>query len=204
MNQMNKSTPLSQLPLNGTPNNFVADAPKAMMAPLPASAPQTDVPTEDDATIQEVLNQISSTPSAAPMTPSVPFHTEQPPPYVGSTTYTPQTLPPQLLNYAQNTMPSLDVTQSLNALYNMPMPPAPSTLPAPGIASSLDQFLRLFADDLKVATIVFFVVIGVHFVPYERMLGTYFAIDKIPYHDVLLKAVATAVVVLLVRRFLSK
>lgn len=200
--KMNKSTPLNQLPVNMPPTGFVNDQQKQMITQaqqaignmnMPQNTQAAEIAAEDDATIQEVLNQISgsSTMSQTPMMPSQEMPSQLPPMHQQ----------PVMMNHYS--MPS---PMELNALYGMSqtMNMAPPTPASHGVASSLDQFVRMFADDIKTATIVFIVVVGVHMVPVEKLLGNYFAIDKIPYHDILLKAVLAAVGVLLLRRFVAK
>jgi hypothetical protein len=62
------------------------------------------------------------------------------------------------------------------------------------------DYLLLFADDLKLASLVFIVVILVHFVPLDKFLSRYFAIDKIPYHEVLLRAIMAALFIIIIKK----
>jgi hypothetical protein len=65
--------------------------------------------------------------------------------------------------------------------------------------------LVFFSDDLKLMAVIFFVVFAVHFMPLEAIIGKYIAIDKIPYHDKILNALAIAVLVIIVKNLvLSK
>lgn len=83
--------------------------------------------------------------------------------------------------------------------------PSPPPLPqAPDFFSSIRN-LVYFSEDLKLMAVVFFVVFAVHFIPLESIVGKYIAIERIPYHDKLLRAIVIAVLVVVVKNlFLSK
>lgn len=196
---MNKSTPLSQLP-NALQQQtaFVNDQQKQMVTSAQAAVqnipiPQnTQIPPEiindDDATIQEVLNQINSQKGNPPPQPQ-----EMLPPQ-------PQLMPP--LN-----MPDPMVPQGYNGGM-MPFPTASSAMfqpVAPSAASSgnVELFLHFFADDLKLAALVFAIFLAVQFIPVGSFLGRYIAIDRIPYHDILIKGLIAAVAVILAKKVIS-
>lgn len=87
-----------------------------------------------------------------------------------------------------------------------PLPP-PQVLPAsvPATPSSVALFLQMFGDDLKLAGLVAFAVVVAHFLPIARILGQYIAIDKVPYHDIILKALLIAGIVIFAKNtFLVK
>lgn len=206
---MNKSTPLSQLPnALQQQTSFVNDQQKQMVTSAQAAVqnipiPQnTQIPPEiindDDATIQEVLNQINAHKSnpnhqqdmMAPPPPSqnhnsMSQHMMMEPPSYGM-------MPPP------PAFPSALYPPSMMSLQQQSAPTAASSA-----GGNVEIFLNVFADDIKLASLVFAVFLAVHFLPVGSFLGRYIAIDRIPYHDVLLKGLLAAVVVILAKKMIS-
>lgn len=153
----------------------------------PATHPSAD----DDAEIQEALNDVAAQLAAS----------------------TPQMPPaPQ----AQPSMPTKEEIMFMQAANRMPVyypmggvaAPSPSIAPlmtpAHTPAQSPDYFTTIrniifFSDDLKLLAVIFFVVFAVHFMPLEAIIGKYIAIEKIPYHDKIINALAIAVLVIVVK-----
>ena len=52
---------------------------------------------------------------------------------------------------------------------------------------------RMFAPDVKLALMVFALVVCAHNVPLDAFLARYFAVERIPYHNVMLTAAFVAV-----------
>lgn len=195
---MNKSTPLSQLPNAAQQQtSFVNDQQKQMVTNAQAAVqninmPQnTQIPPEiindDDATIQEVLNQINSQKGGNNNLPppSMQHHMEM----------MTQQAPPQMMDMSMMMPPS-------SAYQPTYYPPQPQMIPS-STGSSIELFLQFFADDIKLATLIFAVFVGVHFLPIGSMLSRYVAIDKIPYHDLLLKGIVATVIVIVVKKMIS-
>lgn len=188
---MSKSTPINQLP---NPNIKAFAEPPATLPPI------GDPSAEDDATIQEVLNQINGGGSGT-----------------GGFSNSEHAMPRRESHgdSALNGLSYADLQQQL-AFYNQQMQPLaqaqavavgggamPATAPpvGGGIASSLDQFLRLFAEDIKLAGLVFAVVLIVRFVPVVSVLSRYIAVHKIPYHELIVQALLAALLVVTIRHF---
>jgi hypothetical protein len=184
----------------------------------------SDIMNDEDPTIQELLNQIN-TPQA-----NQNIHNLQNPNSIQ--TYNIQnalgqggqggqggnisgsgTLPPNILSQMgmqqniqgfQNEYPG----DNYNQQYNMPYLPTlqNTNVPQqqPTQTGGLDLFLNFFGDDIKIALIVLVVVIVVNFVPISGMLGKYIAIDKIPYHDILLKGILAALLVIIIKKIVFK
>jgi hypothetical protein len=184
----------------------------------------SDIMNDEDPTIQELLNQIN-TPQA-----NQNIHNLQNPNSIQ--TYNIQnalgqggqggqggnisgsgTLPPNILSQMgmqqniqgfQNEYPG----DNYNQQYNMPYLPTlqNTNVPQqqPTQTGGLDLFLNFFGDDIKIALIVLVVVIVVNFVPISGMLGRYIAIDKIPYHDILLKGILAALLVIIIKKIVFK
>jgi hypothetical protein len=192
---MNKSTPLSQLPnASQQQNAFVNDQQKQMITSAQTAIqniqmPQnTQIPPEimndDDATIQEVLNQINS--QKAPSPPQIP-------------TISPSVMPQQ----PPTPSPNMFEQFQMNNDFYAPMPPMMPMPPQPSPVQNVDMFVSFFADDIKLAGLVLSVYIMVNFIPIGSLLGKYFAIDKIPYHDILLKGLLCATIVVFAKKMIS-
>lgn len=203
---MNKSTPLSQLPNANQPQNaFVNEQQKQMVTnaqtavqniPIPQN---TQIPPEimndDDATIQEVLNQINSQkqqqPSQAMQGPPPSMYDQMPPQMR-------MMPPPPDPSEFGGSMPPFPYPPPPNMVFGGPGAPIPAQ---PG--QSIDVFMNFFADDLKLAFIVMSVFILVSFIPIGGILGRYIAIDRIPYHDIILKALFCAVIVIFAKKMIT-
>ena len=183
---MNKSTPLSQLTQQSAPEK------------------PSDVLGEDEATIQEVLNQINMQNAGAQqaaIAPQVPQIPPQPQLPLGA-----GAMPPQPLY-----QPPMQQYPSAQDLYNMQQGMLAATSASSGMipqasigTGTVDMFMTLFADDVKIAALVFGSVIVAHFVPAGSILNRYIAIDKIPYHDVILRAIICALLVVILKKLLFK
>ena len=186
---MSKSTPLSQLPQNA------GSQPPAPMATLPAPTKQeTEKETlpDDEATIQEVLNQINmSMPSP------------QPPQQLQQPSAMPFPTAPQMSQSPQTPYYPADMYMQAAMQGNVPstMPPV---VPGNQALSTMDMFFTMFADDVKLALLVFACVIVVHFIPASTILNKYIAIDKIPYHEVILRAIMCAALVIILKMLFVK
>lgn len=203
---MNKSTPLAQLPnANQQQNSFVNDQQKQMVTsaqtaiqniPIPQN---TQIPPEimndDDATIQEVLNQINSQKGGA-MPPPTPHHQMPPPPHPMYDARVMQD-PSEFGGYP--------FSQQIPPMPPMPphmgFPPIP---PMPTHGPNIDVIMSFLGDDLKLAFLVVSVYVFVNFVPIGSVLGKYIAIDRIPYHDVILKALLCAMLVVFAKKMIMQ
>jgi hypothetical protein len=203
---MNKSTPISQLSGGNTPANmFITEQQKNMVAnqqaavgtmSLPQNTHGNDMLAEDESTIQEVLNSINASQTMQP--PSNQLPPQQQPQYQPAT----QNTIPQ----SQATMDQIDalMMQNMNMMHsnNFGMPSVPIAN-FQNSSSSVEMFVSLFADDIKLAVMVGVVFIAVNFVPITSFLGKYVNIEKIPYHDIILKSVLAAVVVVAIKKFMQ-
>ncbi len=167
LTKMSKSTPINQLPPS-TPG----------LAPEPI--------TEDDATIQDMLNNLSQETQPQQPTAQQQLQFFQQQQQLASQYQQPQ---------SQQYMPQQDELLRLAALNNLinQQPPASSTF-------QLAKLQNLFAGELKLAGLIFAVVLIVHFIPFHQYIGKYFAIEKIPYHDILLRAMFAAFLVIIVKK----
>jgi len=194
---MNKSTPISQLPsAMQAQNTFVNDQQKQMIQNaqqaiqninLPQNTQiQQDIVNDDDATIQEVLNHINSS-----------QHQQQqqvhhaPPPTTHSIPDT---------NYQMDQQMMIQNLMNQNMMNQMQQP----SLSHQGGMSNIDMFFHMFADDIKIALLILTLFILVNFIPVGSILGRYIAVDKIPYHDIILKGLLCAVMFILTKKFVLK
>lgn len=182
---MNKSTPLSHLPSQPMPS------------PSPAMPVHTEPKTsemlgEDDATIQEVLNQINM--QHQPSTQTLP-----PPPQISLPQVMP-TAPPHQSPHDLYGMMQQQSQVPMGATMISPVA-APMVIP-PSQNNTVDMFFSLFMDDIKLALLVLVVVIVAHFIPISSFLNKYIAIDKIPYHDIILRGIMCAICIVAAKKLL--
>jgi hypothetical protein len=208
---MNKSTPISQLPsVMQAQNTFVNDQQKQMITNaqqaiqninLPQNTQiQQDIINDDDVTIQEVLNHINSS-QQQQQQPMHPPATQQHP---NANTYMQQEIPDQQM-MIQNLMNQGMMNQGMinQNLMNQGMMQQPS-LSHHGGMSNIDMFFHMFADDIKIALLVLTLFMLTNFIPVGSILGRYIAVDKIPYHDIILKGLLCAVLFILTKKFVLK
>jgi hypothetical protein len=162
--------------------------------PQPSSGTGSVPIVDDDAEIQEALNDVAA--------------------QLASTS---QPLPPQkqpsneeiMFMQAANRIPQVPMQQPYYQMVQNSAP-APVLAPTPPLPQAPDFFTSIrnlvyFSEDLKLMAVVFFVVFAVHFIPLESIVGKYIAIERIPYHDKLLRAIVIAVLVVVVKNLvLSK
>jgi hypothetical protein len=212
---MNRSTPINNLQqgsfVNDQQRQIVMQAQQAitnMQLPqntqlTPVSQPNFDISNEDDAAIQEVLNQIQGTTST---------HANNGEQALNTQVHTPQmtsvpTMPSQPIPYPN----SIQNQQSdQNIPYLGQFPPQPQQYMDPSMFSnrlaeqnSMLNSITAVAQDVKLATFVFILFIIVQLVPADKFLIRYIAIDKIPYYHVIVKALIAFVAVIVFKKFLS-
>lgn len=214
---MSKSTPLSQLPssLQGShqnQNTFVNDHQKQMITqqqqavnsismPQNTQLPQ-DIINDDDATIQEVLNHISQQSGGQQAQQTIPQNMVQP--LQQNIAQEPQGMS------AYDNMMLQNIMAGGSAFGLDDIPHNQKTHGLTGVntnalhSSNLNMFMNVFADDIKLAILVLVLVVAVNFVQIGSILGKYIAIEKIPYHDILLKAILVAVLVVIFKRVIIK
>lgn len=212
---MNRSTPINNLPQNTFVNDqqrqIVLQAQQAINnMQLPQNTqltqPNFEVPNEDDAAIQEVLNQIQASTGAPTdtMQSSVPTHLQQPQlPSIPA-------LPPQPTQYITGNHNQADTNANQTMPYMGQYPPQPQQYIDGGLLSnrvpdqnSMMNSITAVANDVKLASFVFVLFILVQFVPVGNFLNKYIAIDKIPYYHIIVKALIAFVAVIVFKKFLS-
>ena len=198
---MNKSTPISQLPNLNPQGNFINDQQRQMITQAQAAISQSTMPqntqlssdiiNDDDPTIQEVLNQFNGAGSSQKQEIAQNFvqqnHLQQ------------QQLLAQLQaqqaqqNYIEN------MTQQMGAL-----PPSNQIIPSSSAISSevLSGYMLNITDDLKAVALVFAIYVVVNFVPIESMITRYIALDKIPYHNIIIKALFAAILFMFLKKLI--
>jgi hypothetical protein len=164
--------------------------------PQPSSGTGGGPIVDDDAEIQEALNDV-----AAQLASTSQPH---PPPKQPSNEEI-------MFMQAANRIPQVPLQQPYYQMVQNAAPAlAPALAPSPPLPQAPDFFTSIrnlvyFSEDLKLMAVVFFVVFAVHFIPLESIVGKYIAIERIPYHDKLLRAIVIAVLVVVVKNlFLSK
>lgn len=210
---MQKSTPLSQLPSISASTQSMNNEPNALLA-------------DDDSTIQEVLNQINMQQgtNVPVMETPVPIQQQQSQQPITNASHQQQLLAQGLMHQApphahmsgaasqmsaaqmnanfsymdQGVPPSVDLT----SMYQ----PPPSTHAMQQMSlgnNTIDMFIHMFANDAKLAVLVFGAVVAMHFIPAADIINKYVAIEKIPYYDIIVKALLCAAIVLFVGKILK-
>jgi hypothetical protein len=208
---VNRSTPINNLPQNSFVNDqqrqIVMQAQQAITnMQLPQNTqltqPNFEAPNEDDATIQEVLNQIQSSTqnTGEPQNPQLQLQQQHQMPSIPA-------LPPQPPQYVHSQQ---DISANQALQYLGQYPPQPQQYVDGGLLSnrvpdqnSMLSSITAVAHDVKLATFVFVLFIIVQFVPVEKFLTRYIAIDKIPYYQIIVKALIAFVAVILFKKFFS-
>lgn len=209
---MNRSTPINNL----APNTFVNDQQRQIVMQAQQAINNMQLPqntqlnqqngqnfetqNEDDAAIQEVLNQIqasTSTPTEQHVAPqqqlSIPA------------------LPPQPTHFVQN---APDASNPPTMQYLGQYPPQPLTpqqyfdnnafaQTSTNEQNSMLSSITAVAQDVKLATFVFVVFIVLHFVPVDRFLLRYISMDKIYYYNIVTRALLAFVAVIIFKKFLA-
>lgn len=193
---MNKSTPINQLPnqLSVPQNTFVNDQQRQMItqaqqAISTSQMPQntqisSDILAEDDATIQDMLNNLNS--GQQQEMPQIPVHSQD-------ELY-------QRLAATNNVV--------YNQLPQQPpsyMPQAPPTAVQPTATSGFSSktLTTLIQNEFKLVGLVFLVVLLVQFIPFHKYIGRYIAIEKLPYHDVILRAIIASLLVVVIKKLID-
>jgi Fe2+ transport system protein B len=228
---MNKSTPLSQLPphsfVNDQQRNMVMQAQNAIGSlPMPQNTQQTTMPpaqsndtnNDDDATIQEVLNQIHGNMTdtdniAMPEIDggNVVKHPMMPPQLMTQNNQHAQYIQqqPSHMQMLDNQQQQLQQLQQLQGLQQIQQLQQLQQLQqqvqseTDNDTHSFTSFMKSIAEDIKFGAFVFVLFIAVHFVPVDKLLTRYFALEKIPHYDIVLKALVAFVVVVILRKSLQ-
>jgi hypothetical protein len=165
---------------------------------------------EDDATIQDVLNQINggandSSESSTHMMNMQMNTMQQPtmPPQVMTPQMTPQMMSQHVIQKPQQ--PSYEQYMSMNG-YMGQYPPQPQNHNIQDMENdgSIMSFITNITDDIKLAAFVFVLFIAVNFIPVDKYLSKYFAIDKIPYYDIITKAIIAFIAVIVLKKMILK
>lgn len=202
---MNKSTPLNQLPSAGAQTQFVNDQQRQFVtqaqqaignSPMPQNTQlSADVLNDDDAVVQDILNQINASTgggshTSGPMPPSSPpAHAMRQPSL--EQMMQPIAVPPMYMQPSMNfdTFMAQAAAAQAQAQNQLQMNPP-----------EMKDYLFKFTDDIKLAGLVFVIVLIVHFVPIDAFVGRYFAVDKIPYHKIILRASLAALLVVVIKK----
>lgn len=202
---MNKSTPLNQLPSAGGQTQFVNDQQRQFVtqaqqaignSPMPQNTQlSADVINDDDAVVQDILNQINASTGSGSHT-SGPIPPSSPPSHV----MPPSSRPPSLEQMMQPMAMPPYMQPSMNFDTFMAQAAAAQSQNQPQSVPQMKDYLFQITDDIKLAGLIFMVVLLVHFVPIDTYIGRYFAVDKIPYHKVILRASLAALLVVVIKK----
>lgn len=195
---MSKSTPINQLPSQmGTQNTFVNDQQRQMITQAQqaignSQMPQNttlpnDILNEDDSVIQDMLNNLSANQQQQ------------------------QDLQQQEEFLRMAALNHMNINQVMQQPQQQYMPPPSQQYFMPPMTPAITQtqqlnmqqkFMSLMTSEFKLAGLVFAVVIIVQFVPFHRYLSKYIAIEKIPYHDIILRGILAALAVIVAKKMI--
>ena len=193
---MSKSTPINQLPAPiPTQNTFVNEQQRQMITQAQQAISNSQMPqntqmspdilNEDDAVIQDMLNNLNS---------------QQEPNHMANHAVLQQQQQEELLRMAaMNNM-------NINQLYQqstMNAPPQIMQSSQQQMPTFLVQAKQMFGNEMKLVGIVFLAVIMAQLIPFQKYISRYIAIEKIPYHDIILKASIAAILVVIVKRLIN-
>lgn len=210
---MNKSTPINQLPSQNVPqqNIFVNDQQRNMITQAQqaignSTLPQntqlpSEVINEDDTAIQDMLNNLSSQQDTQ-------SHQQQMPPVYSSQVQSPQE---ELMRFAAMNNLNINQLNSLMSGYGPPpfmrsmqdSPPPPPSFYKQSQQGYMKQLTHIFSSEMKLAGLVFLVVIVIQLLPLHKYIGRYIAVDRIPYHDVLLRAIVAALLIVITKKLVG-
>lgn len=209
---MNKSTPINQLPSQtSSPNIFVNDQQRqiitqAQQAINNSTMPQNtqlsnEIINDDDLAIQDMLNNLNSQPQDIQQIQQIQQlqqlqqmqqmqqqqqqqqQYQQQDDYLSRVAAMSHMMQPQL-SQPQLSQPQLSQQQFFKS---------------GGIA---EQFTYLMSTELKLAGVVFIAVILVQLIPFTQYISRYIAVEKIPYHDILLKAMIATFIVIIIKKLI--
>ena len=199
---MNKSTPIVQLPSNGgapQQQNFMNDQQRQYIAQAQQAISNTTMPqntqlsndivNDDDVVVQDILNQINSV---------APMENQQAGAGAGMDNATLN----QMMQMQQMYMPQMQQAPQMQQMPQMQHYTPQHVAQMENVLQPVDYktYIHHFADDIKLAAIVFFVVIVIHFVPLSSWVARYIAVDKIPYHDIILRAILATLLVVIIKK----
>jgi hypothetical protein len=155
---------------------------------------------DDDAAIQEVLNQIQASTSTPTEQPIVPQQQPSIP-----------ALPPQPTHFMHNTP---DTANTPAMQYLGQYPPQPLTpqqyfdnnafaQTTTNEQNSVLSSITAVAQDVKLATFVFIIFIVLQFIPVDNFLLRYISTEKIFYYRIVVRALIAFVAVILFKKFIS-
>jgi hypothetical protein len=210
---MNKSTPINQLPSqNSSPNIFVNDQQRqiitqAQQAINNSTMPQNtqlsnEIINDDDLAIQDMLNNLNSQPQDIQQIQQIQQLQQL---------QQQQLQQQQHMQQQQHYQQQDDYLSRVAAMSHMMQPQLSQPQQLPQLSQTqqffksgglTDQFAQLMSTELKIAGIVFIAVILVQLVPFTQYISKYIAVEKIPYHDILLKAMIATFIVIIIKKLI--
>ena len=198
---MSKSTPINLLPKSNVPNNsvmndqqrqYIAQAQHAISnSPIPQNTqlPQ-DISIEDDPAVMDILNNINN-----PGTGSSNQNE------AGLEHFQQQMLLQQMAQQQQMQMASSQPYDT--SMQNIMLQQSQAATHTPSSTMDYKTFIHHFSDDIKLASLIFAATIVVHFVPINSLVGKYIAIQNIPYHEIIMRAILVALLTIIVKKVMK-
>jgi hypothetical protein len=101
-------------------------------------------------------------------------------------------------------MQQMQQMQQLQQIQQMQQMQQQQQLPVINTEVNYKSFFVSFTDDIKIGVMIIVSVIIAHFLPIDKYLGNYFALDKIPYHHVIFLSIFSALIFLFIKKYISK
>lgn len=181
---MNKSTPINQLPVT--------------QLPMPQNTQLGNDPIlDDDSAIQDILNQINASGGVGGGggTSSAPGPNMNEQNMIQQMQY-------ENMQKQQQQQQLLNMAAAGNMNINNLQAPQTQNLENLLVQNNMNykSFFNMFTDDMILAGIVFVCVIVNHFIPFDKFVGKYFSLDKIPHHQLIFSALSIASLVLFIKK----
>lgn len=202
---MNKSTPIAQLPTMNQQGSFINDQQRQMITNAQAAIQQSTMPqntqlssdiiNDDDPAIQEVLSQFNGGGGGGGQ--------------LSAKQEQMQNMSMVQQNHMQQQQMLAQLQAQQNYMENMAqmnqlVPPQPQIVPGSSAISTevLKNYMVDISDDLTLTGLVLGLFVVVHFIPIENIITRYISLDKIPYHNIIIKAVFAAILFFFIKKLI--
>jgi hypothetical protein len=179
---MNKSTPIAQLPIQNTVHTMG----QPPMPPQMSNTNTSHIPLDDDATIQEVLNKLNAEPAAsAGGTSSTEHYSEQD----YNSLMMQATQPQELQDYSE--------AVQHHQMY------LPDDYGNPNYKNKLMNEILSFNDSIKISLVAGLIFVAIYLSPVEKIVFKYIsALENVPYSHVLVKSLCIVVLMFVAQKLL--
>jgi hypothetical protein len=178
--------------MNDQQRQYIAQAQQAISnSPIPQNTqlPQ-DINIEDDPAVMDILNNINNSGNG-------PSNQSE----SGVEQFQQQMLMQQMAAQQQQQMPMMAPQPYDSVMQNILLQQAQAQQSVPTL--DYKSFVHHFSDDIKLASLIFAATIIIHFIPIQSIVGKYIAIQNIPYHEIILRAILVALLTIIVKKLMK-